>query len=212
MSGSHIQHKRTFSTNGLQRLYVFLIVLIFVGGAVLVARKFFAPCKRLSCLRLPKNTQLKLVEVYEETTGSVYRARYQMNDTIVRVDVRYGIDSDTALDYIHGRIAGMKALYDNIRSPYPGLLSNEIVCDKEFKPVFESVKTASGLSVEKIVGFLNERLTFGSCIQDQAVYKGAMVLFACPSQKQLYQIELISKNVVYAQDKVDSFIRSIRCK
>ncbi len=185
---------------------------IVIGMLFYISLGLMGSCLRLSCLELPKGSVLKLTEVYEEVRGSVYRARYQMGDIIVRIDVRSDVDPEASIDYINGRIAGMKALYDNIRSPYPGLLSNEIVCDEGFKPTYKSYENANHLSVQTIIGYLNERLTFGSCQKDQAIYKGAMVLFSCPSKRQLYQVEFITKNEEFNVNKLETIIDGLGCR
>lgn len=206
------------ATQKRKAIQVSIVVFLLIGTMLIAGVLFrtdlpFGQCHRLSCLQLSKNAVLKLTEVYEDVHGATYRARYQMNDGgILRVDVRSGIEPDTATDYIRGRVAGMKALYDNVRSPYPGLLSNEIVCDSAFKPLFESVRTSSGVSIEKITGYLNDRLTFGSCLEDQATYKGAMLLFACPNHKQLYQLEIIFPRVKYTTARVTEVVTGLQCK
>ena len=191
---------------------VFIVIFVFVPCAFLLSQYVMhGSCQKLSCLQLHQTAVLKLTEVYEEVRGSVYRARYQTGDTIVRVDVRSDVDPDASADYIKGRIAGMKALYDNIRSPYPGLLSNEIVCDDGFKPVYTTFKNAQGIEMQMITGYLNDRLAFGSCQQDQAIYRGVMVLFSCPQRKQLYQVEFIMRNESFDQSYMESMARSLGC-
>lgn len=196
----------------LQKRLLFIGALVVFFASVAFMWSVYAGCTRISCLTLPKGAVWKLTEVYEEVRGSVYRARYQMGEIIVRVDVRSDVDPDASVDYIHGRIAGMKALYDNIRSPYPGLLSNEIVCDEGFKPTYRSYTTEKNVEVSEIVGYLNDRLTFGSCQKDQATHRGAMMLFTCSSRRQLYQIEYIFSVDSYDQKMVESLMRTVGCR
>lgn len=196
----------------LQKRLLFIGALVVFFASVAFMWSVYAGCTRISCLTLPKGAVWKLTDVYEEVRGSVYRARYQMGEIIVRVDVRFDVDPDASVDYIHGRIAGMKALYDNIRSPYPGLLSNEIVCDEGFKPTYKSYRTKQNVEVQEIIGYLNSRLTFGSCQIDQAVYKGMMVLFACPSKRQLYQIEFIQSRETFNAEKIEKLIVDLGCR
>ena len=211
MTEVHLKHNRFFHVSNI--LFVVITVLsVGLGFFLLRSNIIFGKCQRLSCLELPKTAVLTLTQVYEEVRGSVFRARYEMGDVIVRVDVRSDVDPEASEDYIKGRIAGMKALYDNIRSPYPGLLSNEIECDAEYKPSYDDVKTASGLVVKRISGYLNDRMVFGSCQKDQAVYRGEMVLFACADRRQLYQLEFIAPLESYSVDETNLIIGSITCQ
>ena len=197
-----------------------VVCLVFV--AVLVRngfmRELFGGCYRMSCIHIPQGTTRKLADVYEETKGSVYRALYTYpletseKSAFVRVDVRDHIDAETATDYIHGRIAGMKALYDNIRSPYPGLLSSEIVCDSEYKPTYSATETKQGIGIQVIVGYLNDRMTFGSCQKAEAKYKGMMILFACANKNQLYQIEFISSLEDFNLSALDAMVHGVECR
>ena len=196
----------------LQKRFLFIGITVVFFVFVAYMWNEFTRCSRISCITLPKGAVWKLTEVYEEVRGSVYRARYQMGDVIVRVDVRSDVDPDASTDYIKGRIAGMKALYDNIRSPYPGLLSNEIVCDEGFKPTYKSSKSSNHLSQQIIIGYLNDRLTFGSCQKDQAVYKGMMVLFSCSSTRQLYQIEFITKTEQFDANTFEAILGGLSCR
>lgn len=204
-------------------------ILLYASGVVIVVllvgifsrngfmRDLFG-CHRMSCLMVPESASWKLTDVYEETQGSTYRALYthpigiKEKNAFIRVDVRDHIDTETAVDYIHGRIAGMKALYENIRSPYPGLLSNEIVCDSEYKPTYSSFATKQGVVIEEIVGYLNDRMTFGSCQKAEAKYKGVMVMFACFEKQQLYQIEFIVPNEDFDLSGIESMVRATECR
>src|SRR5688572_15535308 len=121
----------------LLRRHVKFFSFLFVGVLFLVVGFFWyatTHCYRLNCVSFGEVTY-RISDVYEEKNGSVYRALYSMpniKNGQMRVDVREAVDIQTAIDYIRGRVAGMKALYENIRSPYPGLLTNEIRCDQEY--------------------------------------------------------------------------------
>jgi hypothetical protein len=203
---------RKFSAT-LKNSTFFLCALISITVAVgtwIVSHRF---CSRLSCLAFDQKDTFILKDVYEERRNTVFRGLYTVQNSplLFRVDVRSGIESGIAYDYIRGKIAGMKALYDNIQSPYPGLLSNEIVCDARFKPTYTTFVTPGGIEVYQISGFLNERYSFGSCVEDQIRYKDMRMLFSCKTKKQLYDLEFITPITSSAQDAFDSFVKSVRC-
>lgn len=196
------------------------IVFVAIFGLVCLGAIWFVvrpPCHRLSCVGFEGSGDWHVAQVYEESSQSVFRALYKgSSDMLLRVDVRDNINPSTAKDYIHGRIAGMKALYDNIRSPYPGLISNEITCEESLKPSYTSFTTSKGLLIYQIDGFLNNRLVFGACTKDQIAYQGITVLFNCPSRKQLYDMEFIapigSPPAGGSQEKFQTIAQSIECR
>ncbi len=194
--------------------FIVSILLILIICSLFIYRQNFLPCIRLGCLDISIDNKLYLKDIYEEKAGSVFRAMYQIGQGpgLLRVDVRGGIDPATAQDYIHGRIAGMKALYDNIRSPYPGLLSQEIICDDPYKPSYTYFKTSSDIEINEIDGFLTDRLVFGACTKEQIAYKGMTLLFNCPARKQLYDIEFIAPLASYPQEQFAAIAKSLQCR
>lgn len=195
------------------RWLLFGVCIALGVGLVVFAHQMYV-CTRLSCLGQPVNNTWQIQEVYEQAPGNIYRALYTAGDTdtYVRVDVRSSIEPDIAVDYIRGRIGGMKALYDNIRSPYPGLLSNEIVCDEAYKPVYGELQLADGTDAQIIRGYFTDRMTFGACQKDQAVYQGVMALFWCDKAKQLFQIEFIVPIHTFHNNHVESYIQALSCR
>lgn len=139
-------------------------------------------------------------------------ALLERDNDLLRVDITSSVAKEQANRLIQTRIAKMKALFENATSPYPGEISDEIVCDKRFKPTFTS-EGINGIPVSYFTGYLNSRLTYGACTEDQAVNKGIMTLFYCPAQRKVYQLELISEKDRFIKNEADylRIIRSIQC-
>jgi len=70
-------------------------------------------------------------------------------------------------ELIHG-------LYTNMPNPYPGLISDEIVCGEEFKP--ELVLNGTELYIE---GYVTPRRTFGACSFDLIAYRAFVRYLYC---------------------------------
>lgn len=196
----------------VRNLGVVLLSTVIVFAIITLAMKNV--CHRLSCMEFATSRVWQLKDVYEEKYGSVYRALYTDKQTgnFLRVDIRDGIDGATAYEYIRGKIAGMKALYDNIRSPYPGLLSNEITCDDIYKPSYTSFINSNGIQIYQIVGYLNDRMVFGSCLKDQIQFEETRYLFSCPGRHEFYDMEFISRPATYPKDQFSPIAQSLRCR
>lgn len=193
-----------------KRYYLFfLFVLIFGLLVYTYLSKSQKECKRLNCLQMKNLEKFKVKDVYQDDRA-VYRALLFEGNDFLRVEVRSNMQENEAGKYIDAEIVRMKALFQNTASPYPGEISDEIVCGEEFKPVFKTTQQ-NNIRIFYFTGFLNERLTFGACTKDQAVYKGVLARFYCSKQKQLFTLELITSN----EDKNKDFLQtlfSVGCK
>jgi len=102
----------------------------------------------------------------------------------------------------------MKALFEEAPAPYPVDVSDSVVCDPSFAPVFQTNDTLA-----YFVGYLNNRMTFGSCSKDQAVYRGVLAFLHCPQRESVLQIELIIPKEKYTEKGsvlTEQFL-SLRC-
>lgn len=183
-----------------------MLILVFFFG------KKFTSCEKLGCLYLTGVDSFEVREIYQNDKD-IYRALYGKNNDLLRVEIRNIKTEDQANKSIDAQTARMKALFENAAAPYPGEITNEIVCDKRFKPVFAS-DTINGIAITHFTGYLNDRLTFGACTEDQAVYRGIEALFYCKNQKKLYQLEIITPNKIFAENKsrYEDVLKSLRCK
>jgi hypothetical protein len=84
----------------------------------------------------------------------------------------------------------IQGLFENARSPYPGPLSDEITCDQKFKLVPKTSQNKD-LSLTSFSGYLNNRMQYGTCVDNQVTYKAYSALFYCANHSSLYQLELI---------------------
>lgn len=194
----------------LSKNYFLLVLLIVIAaGIVFVSTK--NKCVRLSCLEMNGLSQFQLKEIYEDNART-YRALLSKNDNLLRVEVRYNIPPESANQSLQAEVTRMKALFENTLSPYPGMLSDEIECDKKFKPLYQT-ENINGIKVYNFNGFLNDRLVFGACTENQAVFKSNLNLFYCQNQRQVFTLELITpNNKSKGSDDLFQSIYSIRCK
>ena len=92
------------------------------------------------------------------------------------------LDEKSKNIFINNEIIGIKALYDNALSAYPGDVSNEIVCDERFRPIFFEEKNY-------VILYSNERFGMGACTKDIIKYKYLIGWLYCNNLEELYSIE-----------------------
>ncbi len=194
-------HKRYFFVSS-----VIILILIFIFGGK------FTSCKKLGCIFLTGLDSFQIKDVYQDDKD-IYRALYDKNSNLIRVEIRSIRTEDEANKSIEAQTTRMRALFENAAAPYPGELSNEIVCDRKYKPVYGTDKI-NGISITHFTGYLNARLTFGACTEDQAIYRGIEALFYCKDQKKLYQLEIISPNSLFTENELKyiDMLKSIQFK
>lgn len=168
-------------------------------------------CQRLACLSIKNAEQYKVKKIYEDNQYT-YRALYTKEDVLLRVEIRNNYSVQDSDQFIQSQIARTKGTFEDAAAPYPGELSDIISCSDEFKPVY-STKSKNGIQFTYFSGFVNDRLVFGSCVNDQAKYRDTLVMFYCNGQKKFYQLEVITPNkgVTVKDTQGQEILDSISC-
>ncbi|MFZ5845498.1 MAG: hypothetical protein ACOY0S_03465 [Patescibacteria group bacterium] len=194
----------------MQKYFPFTILTLIV---LIVGYLVYKPsCRRLDCLTLANLAEYKVKEVYQDDK-TVYRAMLTRDQDLLRAEVHSQVSSSQASQDVQAQITRMQALFAKAVSPYPGEISQEIVCGQKFTPEFKTYEK-DGLLISYFNGYLNSRLVFGACTEDQAIYRGYFALFYCPKQKQLFQLEIIAPthNFNKSPQKYNQILESIRCR
>ncbi len=152
-------------------------------------------CDNLNCFTIKNQYSYTQKELYTNQSDR-YRALWTAGNRLLRVDARTVIES-TANEELHAEIARMKALFEKAPAPYPGDISDAVTCDPSYIPTYHERKTSN---LFYFVGFLNDRLTFGSCSESDARYKGIMAFTYCSETKTLLRIELIGPIADFTAD------------
>lgn len=195
-----------------KKYFLILTPLILLGllAALLLNR---LQCKRLNCLVFSDSDKHKPKEEFQ-TDSDNYKALYSKEggEELFRVEVRYGVDKEEADKIRDTSVQNVDSLFSKALSPYPGEVSSEVACSKEFAPKYLEKKVGD-LELSYFLGNMNARLTMGACTADQAVYKVQLVWFYCPSHHNFYQLEFITPKLLYDSnpDKYDSVLDSVKC-
>lgn len=171
-----------------------LFLLSFVSLLVVLAGLWWKSrpttlCAHLSCIRM-KDTSGFLVKDIYSNTEQTYRALYTQADRFIRIEAQRTTPG-SAQEELDAAVTKVKAMYEKAPAPYPGEISDAIICDPRFIPTYEEIKQ-NDRRTALFIGYLNNRMTFGSCSQDQAVYRGILALTYCPKRSLLIRLELIA--------------------
>lgn len=146
-------------------------------------------CMHLSCIRMEGISSFREKDTYSNTPKT-YRALYTDNARFIRIEAQRATIT-TAPQELDAAVTKVKTMYEKAPAPYPGEISDAIVCDPHFVPTYEEINDGNR-KTGVFVGYLNNRMTFGSCSQNQAVYRGILALTYCPIQSLLLRFELIA--------------------
>lgn len=154
----------------------------------------------------------KIKDIYQED-NNIFRGSYENGDKILKAETISNTDQFTANQYITANIAQTKGLFTDALAPYPGVASNTIVCEPEYKPIFDSLLTTDKLEVSYFIAYLNNNLTYGSCTKSQTIYKGISAYFYCQKNKQAYHIEIIAPKASFEESagSYTKMVQSIKC-
>lgn len=147
-------------------------------------------CPGVSCLTFPGKEAWKLIEAYEDTRQS-WRGLFAHPDYRIRLEKIAGVAPDVAPEFTKIRMMKLQGLFEHARSPYPGVLSQEIKCTRTYMPEEKQVTTSTGVAVTYFIGYLNNRLQYGTCMDNQMTEKGYGALFYCETHRAWYELEII---------------------
>ena len=133
----------------------------------------------------------------------------QQNRSVLRIKAVEGIDKKSARVLVDNEITTINALYGAALSPYPGQISNEIVCDERFMPKF-STKQIGSLNYSYFSLFATERFTYGACSEDLISYNAILAWTYCNQKNAFYQFEFFSPEENFSESNLN-LITSFKC-
>lgn len=200
--------------NNIRRYFLLPLIICFIIYAFFLGWKQpqkKSLCSHLDCIDMSGISSFQLKEIYTDTP-QIYRALYIHDQQYLRVEA-LKTSSTTASSELEAAITKMKAMYEKAPAPYPGEVSDSIVCDSSFIPTFKEIYSNNS-RIGLFVGYLNNRMTFGSCSQDQAVYKGALAFTYCPKKELLLRIELMAPTAYFTlhENELIQQIQTLQCE
>ncbi len=172
---------------------ILAVIFLFFVGIFFFLDRYRAPrslCKNLTCITLPNLYTFHQKEEYADAPDA-YRALYESPSALLRIEVKKVLAEQSDQELI-GAVSRMKALFEKAPAPYPGEISDAVVCDPAYIPTYREEN-----GIRYFTGYLNNRLTFGSCSKDQAAYKGLMGFVYCSNSSLLIKLELITETAAF---------------
>lgn len=169
-------------------------------------------CKGIFCISIKDSKNYKIGDVFEDNKF-IYRALYHHDNILLKAEIRSNYTPEDAEQLIQTQLVRTKGLFEDAAAPYPGELSDVIACSNAYKPVYSSRKQ-NGVNISYFEGYVNKRLVFGSCADDQAAYHDTLTMFYCSEQKKFYQVEIIMPTRDFKKEPKlnDRILSSISCK
>jgi hypothetical protein len=167
--------------------WCFLIIILLI--AFLFYRYSHFLCDHISCVSINQADLLKEQVTYENNF-STYKALWKSPNYLLKVEKNSNISTKDANTLILVDAMRVQGLFDDAQNPYTGEISDEISCDNKYKPEIKKI-TINNIDITYYSGWMNDRMQYGSCLDDQLVYKAYSSLFYCSNQKILYHLEFI---------------------
>jgi hypothetical protein len=96
-------------------------------------------------------------------------------------------NKEESTELLQKRIARIEGIFQKDISPYPGEISDSVVCGDEFQP--KIILTASDTNLYATVStYLNERKVLGACVETQKAFSTTIYLLACPNKAIIIEI------------------------
>ncbi len=196
------------------KLYFFILILVCLLAVVgIIVWKTRFTCSTYECLVFPEKNLWKIQTVYEKDSN-VFRGLLERPDYFVRLERVSLLQQQQSADNLTKiRLMQIQGLFDTAQSPYPGVITDRIVCADTYKPNPDILTTASGVGITYFSAFLNSRLQYGICTDDQIVYKVYTALFSCQQTDDWYSVELIvPKGKASSDSAYIGLFRQIGCQ
>lgn len=167
-------------------------------------------CDALQCVTLPGIDDSTSREVLEKT-DTVYRAIYTLPDARIRVEKRNRLSRSDADILTKVSVMRLQGQFETARSPYPGILSDAITCDEKFniKPV---TTTYNNQEVLTFTGYLNDRLQYGACMDEEIRFIGLNAILYCDTHQTWYRIEVLLAQGAQSPPEYTKQLQNIVCQ
>jgi len=201
---AHDFMKNPIKLNTFQKKFIFFlmvcILILFIFKTILTEDNIDLVNLGISSNFIEKFKLKSISEAFDSTT-----LIGEYGDLFIKVNIFKNIDKEKANIYISDKIVLINSLFKEIRSPYPGALSNRIGCPEEFKPL-----RISNQPLDYYILYASSRFTYGVCSFDLIEYRSILYFQYCDKQKSLYQIKLF---IPVDQDlsAYERLLKPIRC-
>lgn len=191
---------------------IFVVVLGVLFFVVLLS----TGCRETKPKEINLNSELFANFKITETLSQDYATTYHLATNIdggrefLSIEKIRGIKEASAKAIIQDSTFNIEAVYVNALSAYPGEVSNEIVCNEKFKPIYKEIVTPGSVHPYYLL-YTTERFGLGACAEDTIAYKQLIGWIYCQKREELYTIKYaIPLNESFT--KLEALFLSLKCK
>jgi len=131
------------------------------------------------------------------------------SDQTIKILHLKGSDLKKTRLFLDEKKFGVESLYNSQPSPYPDVITREIVCPQEYLPIVEEDEDENFYKIIYTL-FANERFSYGACSPEIITYKSVFSLIHCKNSGDLYQIEFFSPLESYDEEILNG-IKDFSC-
>lgn len=133
----------------------------------------------------------------------------EKNDSFFRLTKINDIKKVGAEKFSADKIYLVKSLYANYVSSYPGRLSYNVTCPKQFKPdVCEIPGSFNDLC---LVAVTSERFVYGVCSSEIAKNTCLITFFFCEARNNLFQVEICQPIEKFNVEESRNMLKTFSC-
>jgi hypothetical protein len=188
--------------NATKAKFFISIALILVVAAGLIATRFFRQ-ETSWPVSLPELERIDLSgDPLSEADGRDDEARdYKLRTW-------NEMEADQARQLIAQKIFLVRSLFQEEKSPYPGMTSNIVTCPKEFWPKIEEKETGDFIEA-RIQIDATSRNTFGVCAEEEFARRSVYLFIYCKASRRALKIEgFVDKERV---KETDTWLSQAKC-
>lgn len=130
----------------------------------------------------------RMIKKMSQRESEIYVFENDSEKAFLQIEKIEQINRKSAGILIQDKIVSVQAIYANAFSAYPGEVSNKIVCNDSFKPVY-SERTMGDIFYRYYLLYSTERFGLGACSEDIVRYKHLLGWMYCPQMQRLYSVK-----------------------
>lgn len=171
---------------------IFSGVLVILASVMIAIYVFWfnQKCPSYTCLTFPEKNLWQVSDTYTSTDTS-WKGLITAPKYSIRLYKVGNVSETSAEQFSKINTMTIDGLFDTARNPYVGVISDRIVCPDYLKPVEEDVTSKLGVDIHLIYSFLDGRMQYGACNDNEVSKKVVSGTFYCKNTSEWYQIEVI---------------------
>lgn len=186
-------------------LIAFCLTVVCVG--IWVTKK---GCRPWGCWTFSGYNKFVLKETYF-TSNTSFRGLFDNGTFIMRVDQKILSYSESPENEHNAQTMRFSEMFTKAPAPYPGDVSDTIVCPDTMIPQKKVVTMPNGL-LTYFTAYFGKRLNFGICSLPDAEGIGVYAVLYCKKDRSLEQIEFFGSDNKKGDEKtLEKIVQSISC-